>query len=151
MNLPKNIICEILYFLNCKEFYKVIKYLKYDIPRQLIIYNKYNNSLKKLKMINVCNCKIEYLEIVKFLHNIGTKCSPGSIDWASWYGHINTIRYLHSIGEKCRTSALTSASANGHLETVKYLHSIYTFDTYYAIIWAGGNGHLEIVKFLETF
>jgi hypothetical protein len=72
----------------------VIKYLKYDIPRQLILYNKYNNSLKKLKMINVCNCKIEYLETVKYLHSIYIFDSYYAIHWAGRSGHLEIVKFL---------------------------------------------------------
>jgi hypothetical protein len=61
MNLPKDILFEILYFLNWEEFYKVIKYFKYDIHQQLIRCNKYNNSLNKLIIDNMCIRPYEYL------------------------------------------------------------------------------------------
>jgi hypothetical protein len=96
MNLPKDIIFEILYFLDWEEFYKVIKYLKYDIPQQLILYDKYNNELKHLKIDDLCNCKIEYLEIVKYLHSTGTECTQYAMDNASKHGHLETVKYLKS-------------------------------------------------------
>jgi hypothetical protein len=149
MNLPKDIICEILYFLDWKEFYKVIKYLKYDIQKQLILYDKYNNSLQNLTMDTMCYNTIEYFEIFKYLHSIGKKCTANAMNWASYRGHLETVKYLHSIGKECTPYAMDWASRFGHLEIVQYLHSIGKDCTVSAIILASNNGHLEIVEYLK--
>jgi hypothetical protein len=80
MNLPKDILLEILYFLDWKKIYKLIKIFKYNIPEQLRIYDKYNNSLKYVEINDICDNRIEYLEIVKYLHSIGKDCSMNVMD-----------------------------------------------------------------------
>jgi serine/threonine protein kinase len=124
MNLPKDIILEVLYFLDWEGFYKVIEYLKYDIPKQLIRYDKYNNLLKNLEICDICKNSIEYLEIVKYLHSIGKECTTFAMDEASFNEHLEIVKYLHSIGKECTTSAMNWASSNGHLEIVEFLKTI---------------------------
>jgi hypothetical protein len=61
MFFPKNIIFEILHFLEWEEFYKILKHYGFNITKQLKIYAKYNNSLNILKVDELCMEKIEYL------------------------------------------------------------------------------------------
>jgi hypothetical protein len=124
MNLPKDIIYDILYFLDWKEFYKVIKYLKYDISQHLILYGKYNNSLKHLEIDEICGNSIEYLEIVKYLHSIGKGCSVDAIDWASTNGHFEIVKYLHKNGGPFSKDAIDGARENEHFEILQYLHKM---------------------------
>jgi hypothetical protein len=150
MIFPKDILYEILYFLDWIEFYKVIKYFKYDISKQLKQYNKSNNSLEKMTIDNMCLRPYEYLEIVKFLYSIGKKCSTNAMDYASAHGYLKIVKYLHSIGAKYTSNAMNWASRNGNLEIVKYLNSIGEKSTIYCINSASGNGHMEIVKYLHN-
>jgi hypothetical protein len=124
MNLPKDIIYDIFSFLDWIEFYKVIKYFKYDMQKQLIRYNKSNNSLTKMTIYYMCLRPYEYLEIVHFLHSIGKKCSSNSMDYACAHGYLKIVKYLHSIDIKCTSNAMKWASRNGHLEIVEFLKSI---------------------------
>jgi hypothetical protein len=125
MNLPKDILSNVFSFLDWIEFYKVIKYFKYDIPQQLIRYSKSNNSLTKITIDNMCANRIEYLELVEFLYSVNAKCSTNAIAWASMNGHLETIKYLHSIGKQCHyTHALALARAQKHFKVVIFLHSI---------------------------
>jgi hypothetical protein len=84
-------------FLDYKEFYNIIKDFKYNIARQLILYDKYNNSLKNLKIKNICYNSIEYLETAKCLHSIGSECITNAINWASKSCNLETVKYLKSI------------------------------------------------------
>ena len=40
------------------------------------------------------------LDKVKFLHNIGAKCTKHAMDLAAGYGRLEIVTYLHSIGAK---------------------------------------------------
>jgi hypothetical protein len=153
MNFPEDILCDIFSFLDWMEFYKVIKYFKYDIPQQLIRYNKSNISLKYMTIDNMCLRPYEYLEIVQFLYSIGVKCSTDAMDYASANGYLKIVKFLHSIDAKCTSSAMCWASKSGHLETVKYLHKNFkkVFNqTIDAMDLASENGHLETVEFLKS-
>ncbi len=65
---------------------------------------------------------------------------------------VEVIRYLHKIGTLDLLVALGCASENGHLEVVKYLveqgANIHAYAAF-ALRWAFRNGHIEIVKYLE--
>ena len=83
---PKNITFEILYFLEWKEFYKILQHNGLNIQEQLKIYVKCNNSLNNLTIDKVCENEIEYLEVVKYLHSIGAECTVDAMYHASRSG-----------------------------------------------------------------
>jgi hypothetical protein len=150
MSFPKNIILEILYFLEWEEFYKILQHNNFNIQKNLKIYTKYNNSLNKLTINNVCNMKTEYLEVVKYLHQ-------NLVSFTSEHGHSELVKYLYIIEAGCTTHTMNLASENGHLEIVKYLCSIsiecplssIDIECSLSIIeCAGINGHLEIIKYI---
>jgi enhancing lycopene biosynthesis protein 2 len=101
MFFPKNIIFEILYFLEWNEFYNILKHYGFNITKQLKIYAKYNDSLSYFECVGDACCEdVEYLEIVKYLHSIGKPSSFMAIDLAGSMGYLETVKYLHSIGIK---------------------------------------------------
>ena len=129
MCFPKEILNEILYFLDWEEFYQIIKSLDLNIQHQLKQYGKRNNSLDALTIDNICNMKAEYLGVIKYLHKIhghknGKECTDDAMDNASMNGHLEIVKYLHENGKECSTNAIDWASEKGHLEIVKYLKSI---------------------------
>ena len=162
MNLPKNILYEILYFLDWREYATICD--KLGISLKFNIYVKYNNSLENFDNCreylnnisyqnkNMMNCASFYghLEIVQYLHSIDAKCTTGAMNRASRSGHLEIVKYLHSIGKECTTYAMDYASMYGHLEIVRYLHSIGKDSTTWAMDFASKYGHLEIVKYLKS-
>jgi ankyrin repeat protein len=144
-------------------------YLKNTELRKMDSYIKYNNGL-----INWA-CKYNYIEIIKFLYEMGYRGTKESMDIAILndnleivkflydkglmpnefildlvckYGYLDMLKYLCSIGLKCTYYCINSASCNGHLEIIKFLHSIKCNYSEDALYYASSNGYLNILKYL---
>jgi hypothetical protein len=140
MNLPKNILYEILYFLDWREYADICK--KLEISLNFNVYIKYNNSLENFE-----NCE-------KYIRYVSWQCNKykykNRMDCASFYGQLEVVKFLHEICDECTQFAICYSSENGYLEVVKYLHSIGKKCHQFGIYWASFYGHLEIVKCLYT-
>jgi ankyrin repeat protein len=44
------------------------------------------------------------------------------MDAAASNGHLDLLKYLHSIGSICTKRAMDQAAGDGHLDVVKFLH-----------------------------
>ena len=91
------------------------------------------------------------LESLKYLTEMGAKCSTAAMDEAAESGHFDVVKWLHeNRTEGCTESAIDLAAGNGHLEVVKFLHFNRSegFSTP-AMNEAAENGYLEIVKRLH--
>ena len=89
------IIYEILFFLDWRDYYNVIR--KLDMPLKFNIYHKYNKSLINKSLINksiddICSEKREYLEVVKFLYSIDAPLTKVAMDWASDNGYLEVVK-----------------------------------------------------------
>lgn len=91
-----------------------------------------------------------HLETVKFLHEIGVRCTDFAMDWAAENGHLECIKFLHSISAPCLYTAIDKAIINNHLDVAKYLHEhrIVGF-TRRAIEWARENPSKETAIWLK--
>jgi hypothetical protein len=152
MNIPKNVMYEILYFLDWEEFYNIIKHLKLNIQQQLKQYEKSNKSLQKITIDNICIHVNEYVEIVQYFHNIGKDFSEYSIDVAIQKGHLKIVQYLHENGiqvlHKNNSGYINLASMYGHLEIVKYLYKNGQKYTKHTINYAIQYKHHDIANYL---
>ena len=119
---------------------------KLDVDIQL--YCKYT-KIENLFSMNRAS-KYGYLEVIKYFHSIGRKCTDEAMDYASYNGHIDVLRYLHSIGANCTVDAMNYASNTGYLNVVKYLHSIGAKCTVNAMNWASMKGHIDVVMYLHS-
>jgi Ankyrin repeats (3 copies) len=64
-----------------------------------------------------------HLDLVKYLHSIGSKCTYGAMDLAACLGHLDVVKWLHfNRQEGCTKDAMNDAAALGHLEVVKFLY-----------------------------
>jgi Ankyrin repeats (3 copies) len=71
------------------------------------------------------------------------------LDEAAYYGHLDLVKYLHSIGSKCTKWAMDWSALDGYLEVVQFLHfDRQEGCTQNAMNWAAEKGHLDVVKFL---
>ena len=71
-------------------------------------------------------------------------------DQYSNHGKLDSLKYLTEIGAKCSTNAMDSAARDGHIEVVQWLHENRSEGcTTYAMDLAASNGHLEVVKWLH--
>ena len=86
----------------------------------LIRTKQINSNIDELNF----SCKNGHLEVVKFLHSIGVKCSGHAIDRASLYGHLEVVKFLHSIECPFSEDSILWASKKRHLEVVEFLKSI---------------------------
>lgn len=119
----------------------------------------------------------KYLDIVRYLHKKGKKCSDHAINYASEHGDLNMVifltkigkkatkrtmhiaiknnyiemvKYLHSIGIKSKKLIMNYVCSKGYLELAEYLHSIGKLFTYKAMLFATANNHLDVMKFLHS-
>jgi hypothetical protein len=93
-----------------------------------------------------------HLEVVKYLHDLGSECTQRDLENARYYGdecRNKMAIYLHSKGLESSELSMDLASENGRLEVVKYLHGIGAKCTNSAINKAHKKGHMEVVKFLQ--
>lgn len=90
-----------------------------------------------------------HLDLVKYLHSIGTRGTTYAMDGASETGQLAVLQFLHSIGATCTADAMSCASRNGHLAVVQYLHGIGAPCTKRALTLARKNGHVDVVGFLK--
>ena len=67
--------------------------------------------------------KNNHLEIVKYMHDNGYKCSLISIDYAASRGHIEMVKWLHENGYKYTTDAIRLAKINRRYDVIEYLES----------------------------
>jgi len=151
---------EILLFLNWNEYYDVVKELK--IQLRLEIYNKYNNSMYKLTINDVCKMKREYLEIVQYLYYHNTLPRDWNIGRARLNGHLKIVKFAHSIGITRYTHTIDNAKMRlgptaknavcsyGNLDIVKYLHSIKTPISNMSLVCAKAGQHHDVIEFLES-
>jgi hypothetical protein len=118
-----------LKYLNCKNHCKV-----YDLKS--IRYCATEGDLKVLKYCHEYVCPItEYSDL---------------LDRAAWFGHLELVKYLHSIGSKCTTDAMDGAAEEGHLEIVKFLDENRSEGcTNYAMDRACFWGLLNVVEYLH--
>ena len=91
------------------------------------------------------------LESVKYLTEIGAKCSTNAIDRSALNFHLEVVKWLHeNRSEGCTSEAMDSAALNGHIEVIKWLHENRSEGcTESTMDEAAEYGHLEIVKFLH--
>jgi ankyrin repeat protein len=165
MLFPKNIIFEILHFLEWKEFYNILKHYGFNITKQLKIYAKYNNSLNILKVNELFFEKIEYLEVFKHIHlrmpnnKLNNKKFEYAMCHACHNGHLEIIKYLHSIGVYSEY-IFGHANDNGQLEIVKYIfeiiwekktdNEVQNYKIIDAFTTSIKNGYIKIVKYLYS-
>lgn len=88
------------------------------------------------------------LETVKFLHSIGIHFENFAMNCAAEYGHLEIVKYLYSIGIKSTSSVMDGACSGGYYEIVGFLWSIGTPYDSDAMELACKNGHIKIVEFL---
>ena len=92
-----------------------------------------------------------HLDIVKFFHSVGMKCSFDAMDLASLGGHLDVLEFLFSVGKNCTDSALDLASKSGNVQVMKFLYTVMkATGSELAFINASENGHLEAIKYLST-
>jgi ankyrin repeat protein len=137
MRQYKTILYEIIFFLDWREYTYICNQLMIDL--KFNVFFKYNNSLKNFE-----NCD-KYIKYVNWQDNK----NKNTMDCASFYGQLEVVKFLHKNGGKCTHFAICHSSENGFLETVKYLHSIGNECHQFGIYWASYGGNLEIVKFLH--
>jgi Ankyrin repeats (3 copies) len=107
-----------------------------------------SNSLGSLDVLKYCHEQI--YSITEWERGIEAFKRP-IMDRAAYHGHLDIIKYLHSIGSKARTYAMDNAAGiNGRIEVVKWFHENRQEGcTTRAMNMAASQGHLEIVKFLH--
>ena len=149
MDLPNDIKQLIFSCCDWKQYYELC--IEYGMPLRL----KLLNDLPSIEYI--CNEKIEYFEIVKYLHKIhenGAPIAKNAINWASSNEHFEIVKYLHVHGAPITENAINLASENGHFEIVKYLHENGAHKcapiTEYTIYLASNNKHFDIVNYLRS-
>jgi hypothetical protein len=121
-----------------------LEYLKYLNGRGLCV-GEYKSYYLK-------NCAGNgNLNVLKYCHehiNPITECAD-VMDFAAACGQLELVKYLHSIGSKCTVDAMNWAASNGDLEIVKFLHENRQEGcSSKAMNLAAGIGNLEIVEFL---
>jgi hypothetical protein len=84
------------------------------------------------------------------LHEMSALISYNLIDYASRCGRLNVIKYLHSVGRKCTDGAIDEACRCNHLEIVKYLFSVGQTCSPWATIHASSNEDIECIKYLQS-
>jgi hypothetical protein len=88
--------------------------------------------------------------LLKFYHqNLGSISNFSLIDEASAIGHLNLVKWLHSIGSNASTLAMDWSTEKGHLEVLKWLHTNRNDGcTYLGLRFAVVNGHVDVVRYL---
>jgi len=72
------------------------------------------------------------------------------MDRAAGYGHLELIKWMHKKGYRCTNRAMNLAAGYGHLEVVKWLYENRTDGRINcAFDWAARNGRLDVLKFLN--
>jgi hypothetical protein len=92
------------------------------------------------------------IEIVKFLHSLGCKCTVSAMNNAAKIGCLETLQWLHeNRTEGCTKRAMDKAALNGHLDVIIYLHQNRTEGcTDQAMDNAARNGHLKVLEWLHV-
>ncbi|EGG14253.1 hypothetical protein DFA_12023 [Cavenderia fasciculata] len=93
------------------------------------------------------------LEFIKYLCNLGHKCTDKAFANACEKGYLETAKFLYETFEECRTTqaSLTSVVSKGHLSIVQYLTSIGTYDQATIEISVGlaiHNNDMPIIRYL---
>jgi hypothetical protein len=104
-----------------------------------------------LKSIRYC-ATVGDLKVLQYCHENINPITENSdlLDRAAWFGHVDLVKYLHSIGSKCTTDAMDGAAEEGHLEIVKFLHENRKEGcTNYAMDRAALWGLLKVVEWLH--
>ncbi len=89
------------------------------------------------------------LEILKYLHSIGAKCSEFGMYCGCLNGNLEIVKFLSSIGVMGDLSMLC-ASATGNIEVVKYLYENglqFTSDCMYL---AYSGNHENVIEFFNS-
>ncbi|OQR94805.1 hypothetical protein THRCLA_08091 [Thraustotheca clavata] len=91
-----------------------------------------------------------HLNMLKYLHKAGFKCTTDAMDQAAEKGYLDILEYLHKAGFES-FNAFEKAAENGHLDIVKWLHENTTQECYSRLVEdVISNGHIEVFKYLQT-
>jgi hypothetical protein len=100
-------------------FFSVLKYCHQCI---LPITNLIPPSFRDHHLLDVAAVSGN-LDIIKYLHSMGSKCTPMTMDLAASRGHLEIVKFFHeNRREGCTTSAMDAAASDGRLDIVKFLH-----------------------------
>ena len=101
------------FVMSCIFKYNRLKLLK-------IIYQETDEFLSDASILRFA-AKCGYLEIVRYLTEMGASCTSDAMDSAALHGNIEIVKFLHlNRSEGCKR-ALHYAASNGQFEVVKYL------------------------------
>ncbi len=69
-----------------------------------------------------------------------------ALDLASYFGHLDIVKYFHYLGGRCTVRAMDLAAKKGHLHVVKWLHENRSEGCSKNAIWLGvRNKHHHVV------